>query len=61
MYLAIDHLDLSYAVNTLARKASKPSKLDFVKLRRVVRYLRGHQRVDWTFLVTEEDFPNSVR
>ena len=50
MYLAIDHLDLNYAVNTLARKASKPSKLDVLKLHRVVRYLRGHQTVDWTFL-----------
>jgi hypothetical protein len=57
MYLAIDHLDLSFAVNTLARKASRPSQLDATKLKRTIRYLRGHQKVDWLFIMLEGIFP----
>ena len=61
MYLAIDYLDLCFAVNTLARKASRPSKLDATKLKRTIRYLRGHQKVDWLFIMLEGIFPTVLQ
>ena len=56
MYLANDHPDIDFAVNCLARKSSCPTDLDIQRLRRVVRYIRGHPTVKWTFIADGDDF-----
>ena len=60
MYLANDHPDIDYAVNCLARRASKPTKVDDQKLRRVARYLRGHRVVLWQYEPSSEEFPSEL-
>ena len=56
MYLANDHPDIDFAANCLARKSSCPTDLDIQRLRRVVRYIRGHPTVKWTFIADGDDF-----
>ena len=60
MYLANDHPDVEYAVNCLARRASKPTHLDEQRLKRVVRYLRGHPTALWEFVATMSDPPPTL-
>ncbi len=61
MYLANDHPDIDYAVNCLARRASKPTRIDEQRLRRVVRYLRGHQIVVWQYEPVSIEFPSETQ
>ena len=56
MYLADDHPDIEFAMNCLARRASKPTKIDEQRLRRVVRYLKGHRVVLWQYETDTTDF-----
>ena len=60
MYLANDHPDVEYAVNCLARRASKPTHLDEQRLKRVVRYLRGHPTARWEFVAATADPPPTL-
>eukprot|EP00971_Amphidinium_carterae_P347692 6489812-Amphidinium_carterae.1 len=41
LYLALDRIDLCYAVGQLSRALSKPTELDMLHLRRCARYLSG--------------------
>ena len=43
-YLAQDRADLAFATKEVARTMSAPSTKDVVKLKRILRYVRGHPR-----------------
>ena len=60
MYLANDHPDIEFAVNCLARRASKPTHLDEQRLKRVVRYLRGHPTARWEFIAATPEPPPAL-
>ena len=51
-YLAQDRADLAFATQEVARTMSAPSTKDVVKLKRILRYVRGHhprrrQLIEW--------------
>ena len=43
-YLAHDRPEIQYATKECARKMSKPTEKDWQKLKRLARFLKGHQR-----------------
>jgi hypothetical protein len=53
IYLSQDRCDLSYSVKELARHMSKPRECDFVRLKRLGRYLIGRERYVVTFAYQE--------
>jgi hypothetical protein len=50
IYLSQDRCDVSYSVKELARHMSKPRECDFVRLKRLGRYLIGRERYVVTFV-----------
>ena len=48
-YVALDRLDLGYAAKELSRGMANPTEKDMVKLKRVIRYLRGKPRMEMMF------------
>ena len=50
-YLALDRMDIQFAVKEVAKHMSRPVVLDWVKLKRLARYLAGKpwyvQRYEW--------------
>ena len=48
-YLALDRPDLQYAAKECARGMSEPITRDGERLKRAVRYLKGHPTLTWTW------------
>jgi hypothetical protein len=44
-YLAQDRADIRYVVKELCQRMSRPSNIDFIRLKRLCRYLAGRPRV----------------
>ena len=44
-YMALDRLDLGYAAKEVSRSMAVPREEDFVKMKRVIRYLKGAPKV----------------
>ena len=63
-YLAVGRMDIKFAVKDVAKHMSRPVALDWVKLKRLARYLAGKpryvQRYEWQDLPGHFDaFPDS--
>ena len=48
-YLSMDRPDISFSTKEVARKMSKPEVADWVRLKRILRFLRGHPRLVWHY------------
>ena len=48
-YLAMDRPDIAYAAKELCKDFAQPTQDSYLKLKRVVRYLAGKQRLVWRF------------
>ena len=55
-FLALDRVDVQYAVKEIARKMSNPEAADWEKLKRLALYLKGRPRavVEFDFVAAEE-------
>ena len=48
-YLGLDRSDIQYATNQLCREMARPTQKSRMKLKRVVRYLLGAEKLVWKF------------
>ena len=48
-YLALDRPDISFATKEVCRRLTEPDRTDIVRLKRIIRYLKGVPRVIWRF------------
>ena len=48
-YLAMDRPDIGFSTKEVARSMSNPDSADLVRLKRLVRYLKGRPRLVWSF------------
>ena len=49
-YVALDRPDILLASKKLSRRMSAPRNVDWIALKRVVRYLLGRPRLVWKFV-----------
>ena len=54
-YLGLDRSDIQYATNQLCREMAKPTKKSMARMKRVVRYLVGAEKLVWKFGEWEGD------
>ena len=52
-YLALDRPDIAFAAKELCREFAAPTKQSYMKLKRMVRYLKGRPRLVWNFFHQE--------
>ena len=48
-YLGLDRSDIQFATNQLCREMAKPTRKSMMKMKRIVRYLVGAERLVWRF------------
>ena len=58
LYISADRVDVQFVAKTLARKLSSPTSLDWLSLKRVVRYLRARRVLRYVIDNTVDDLQN---
>jgi len=58
-YMALDRVDLSFAAKDVSRGMANPSEADMIRLKRIIRYVKGRPRL--TMLFKWQERPGCVR